>query len=226
LRENWRFSYRAKYARLRTLHGVGCPSRAIAPLHFTRSVGATAGTGCPTGMSKNLSLQCFQQERRYDTISTRLESSAAGWSFSCPRIFATDCNRLVVVDGIADHGVSITPFQLLPNARLCRDRCGEGAARPDMVELPEPHTRRSFHDDAMALKRGGGSFSIGESRLSRPSRPSRLSRMSCLFSQVHGHIIPFLSPREPTVWGKICKFVTYNQRDRRNSLSRQLCLPI
>ena len=36
--------------------------------------------------------------------------------------------RLVVVDGAVDH--NLTPFQLLPNVRLCRDRRGEGSARP------------------------------------------------------------------------------------------------
>ena len=44
------------------------------------------------------------------------------------RTLAAACNRLVVVDGAVDH--NLTPFQLLPNARLCRGRCGEGAAHP------------------------------------------------------------------------------------------------
>ena len=34
------------------------------------------------------------------------------------------------LDGVVDHGIPLTPFQLPANARLCRDRRGEGAARP------------------------------------------------------------------------------------------------
>ena len=44
------------------------------------------------------------------------------------RALATACNRLVVVDGAADH--NLTPFQLLPNAHPCPDQRGEGAAHP------------------------------------------------------------------------------------------------
>ena len=54
--ENWRFSYRAKYARLRTLHGLGCPPHAHStPLHPKR--GIHGRLFCPTGMSKNIALQ-------------------------------------------------------------------------------------------------------------------------------------------------------------------------
>ena len=68
----------AKYARLRTLHGLGCPPRARpTPLH--PKCGSYGRLLCPTGMSKNLAL--LAKEHGYNTISPRSNQARRGLEY-------------------------------------------------------------------------------------------------------------------------------------------------
>jgi len=137
-------SLQASYAVLRTLHGLGCPPHALAPLRFTRSVRATAGFSARPVFQRSTPRFGFQTlEFRSDLFSTvcnpsrnasnytkttALESSAS-WQ-KLPSGTAVRRHHNGGEDGFEDICMfhkSLPVLMLarsLPNAHSCPAQCG------------------------------------------------------------------------------------------------------